>query len=84
MLGPAERQQVWLRPWSNFPPDFSPDCRRNSWWPESLQIFPVLKTGICPNQIPPFPGGECGKTGLSRLQPELCTALLWNSSGRTG
>ena len=54
--GQLRSRQVWLGPWSNFPPAFSPDCRRNSWWTESLQIFPVLKTGLCPNQIPPFPG----------------------------
>lgn len=54
--GQLRGKQVWLGPQSNFPPDFSPDCRRNSWWTESLQIFPVLKTGLCPNQMPPFPG----------------------------
>lgn len=54
--GQLRGRQVWLGPWSNFPPDFSPDCRQNSWWTESLQIFPVLKTGLCPNQTPPFPG----------------------------
>lgn len=47
-LGPVERKAGRVhgleKPWSNFPLDFSPAWSKNSWWTESLHIFPVLKT----------------------------------------
>lgn len=78
--GQLRGRQVWPGPWRNFPPDFSLGWRRNSWWTESLWSFPVFKTGLCPNQIPPFPGclvlriTAAPALHSSALQLLLCTS----------